>query len=90
MDEGDKPTSYILRESIPAGVTLTDQGGGQYDSAARVLKWTVIESAYYGTVVEDRTFTYSAMSTISGTHALHMRFQEMCRRTVYIMVSAET
>ena len=68
MDEGDKPTSYILRETIPAGVTLTDQGGGQYDSVARVLKWTVIESAYYGTVVEDRTFTYSAMSTISGTH----------------------
>ena len=68
VDEGDKPTSYILRETIPAGVTLTDQGGGQYDSVARVLKWTVIESAYYGTVVEDRTFTYSAMSTISGTH----------------------
>jgi len=68
VDESDKPSSYVLRETIPAGVTLTDPGIGQYDSNTRVLKWMVYESAYYGTVVEDRTFTYSAMSTISGTH----------------------
>jgi len=68
VDEDDLPTNYILREYLPAGVTLTDQGGGQYDSAARVLKWTLVDSPYLGTVVEDKTFTYSVMSTISGTH----------------------
>ncbi len=68
VDEGDKPSSYILRDTIPAGVTLTDQGGGQYDSYTRVLKWMVYESPHYGTVVEDRTFTYTAMSIISGAH----------------------
>ena len=68
VDESDKPSVYILRETIPAGVTLTDRGGWQYDANTRTLKRMEYESPDYGTVVEDRTFTYSAMSSISGAH----------------------
>ncbi len=68
VDEEDKPSMYTLREAIPVGVTLTDLGGGQYDPTVRVLKWMIIESIYHGTYVEDRTFTYSAMSGASGTY----------------------
>ncbi|MEA3344014.1 MAG: MopE-related protein [archaeon] len=71
VNETDKPSMYILKEVIPVGVVLTEINDPKcsYDPATRVLKCVVIESGLHNTYVEDKTFTYSAMSGASGTYA---------------------
>ena len=58
VNESIKPNVYIIYETIPAGFSVIDTGGMQYTTATRTLKLMVYESAYFGTVVEDRIVTY--------------------------------
>jgi len=67
VNESDKPSNYIIRETIPDDFDVVNVGGGLYDAQERELTWRVIESSYLGTHVEDRTFTYSLQPTSKGT-----------------------
>ncbi len=68
IDESKKPPFYYLREYIPPGISVTDCCGAHYDPWERTLQWTVVESDYHGTHVEDITYTYRVMSDIAGTY----------------------
>ncbi len=68
IDESKKPPFYYLREYLPQGVYVTDFGGADYNPWERTLQWTVVESDYHGTHVEDITYTYRVMSDIAGTY----------------------
>ncbi len=57
VNESDKPNVYILYEDIPLGFEIIDTGG--MSPSGNTLKLMVYESAYFGTVVEDRTVTYT-------------------------------
>ncbi len=57
VNESDKPKVYILYENIPLGFEIVDTGG--MSPSGQTLKLMVYESAYFGTVVEDRVVTYT-------------------------------
>lgn len=60
IDESDRPDYYVLREFVPVGLDVTNKGGAYYDSAKRMLKWQVVESAKIGTHVADTEYKYKA------------------------------
>ncbi len=58
VNEYNKPTVYILYETIPEGFDVINSGGMHYTASTRTLKLMVFESAYHGTRVEDRAIRY--------------------------------
>lgn len=58
VNEYNKPTVYILYETIPEGFDVINTGGMHYTASTRTLKLMVFESAYHRTRVEDRAIMY--------------------------------
>lgn len=58
VNETTKPKSYIIYETIPEGFEVISTASMQYTPSTRTFKLMVFESAYYNTIVQDRTITY--------------------------------
>jgi len=70
INESNKPKILMLKEYIPAGFTVSNHDGGYFDAEKRILRWFVVESAYYGTIIEDTSFTYRLIPETEDTEYL--------------------